>query len=47
MDVTIEDDVFIAPFFCAANTLKIKHGRDFDLKISNFYLNIYDPKYII
>lgn len=28
---TIEDDVFIAPLFCGANTQKIKHGRDFDL----------------
>ncbi|MEJ2251016.1 MAG: DapH/DapD/GlmU-related protein [Candidatus Lokiarchaeota archaeon] len=30
--VEIEDDVFIAPFFCGANTKKIKHGRDFPLK---------------
>jgi len=31
IDATIEDDVFIAPFFCGANTKKIKHGRKFDL----------------
>lgn len=34
--VTIEDDVFIAPFFCGANTQRIKHGRDFDLKINGY-----------
>ena len=34
LDIIIEDDVFIAPLFCGANTQKIKHGRDFDLKIT-------------
>jgi len=34
LDAIIEDDVFIAPFFCGANTKKIKHRRDFDLKIT-------------
>lgn len=36
--VIIEDDVFIAPFFCGANTARIVHGRS--------YLLILDP-YII
>ena len=30
----IESDVFIAPFFCGANTSRIVHGRDYELKIS-------------
>ncbi len=34
LDIIIEDDVYIAPFFCGANTKKIKHGRDFNLKIT-------------
>lgn len=34
--VKIEDDVFIAPFFCGANTQKIKHGRNFDLEIDGY-----------
>ena len=29
--VEIDDWVFIAPFFCGANTRKIVHGRDYDL----------------
>ena len=36
VDVTIEDDVFIAMFFCGANTKKIKHGRDYDLKVTGY-----------
>jgi len=36
INVIIEDDVFIAPFFCGANTKKIKHGRDFNLKITGY-----------
>lgn len=35
-DVIIEDQVFIAPFFCGANTSRIKHGRDYPLKISGY-----------
>jgi len=35
-DVKIEDDVFIAPFFCGANTQRIKHGRNFGLKINGY-----------
>jgi UDP-2-acetamido-3-amino-2,3-dideoxy-glucuronate N-acetyltransferase len=31
--VTIEDDVFIAPFFCIANTPRIVHGRNYDLEL--------------
>jgi len=31
--VLIEEDVFIAPFFCGANTRRIKHGRKYELKI--------------
>ncbi len=30
-DVKIEDWVFIAPFFCGANTMRIVHGRDYPL----------------
>jgi acetyltransferase-like isoleucine patch superfamily enzyme len=30
--VEIGDQVFIAPFFCGANTKNIVHGRKFDLK---------------
>jgi len=29
--VVIEDDAFIAPFFCGANTPRIVHGRDYPL----------------
>ena len=29
--VIIEDDVFIAPLFCGANTPRIVHGRDYSL----------------
>lgn len=29
--VIIEDDVFIAPFFCGANTAQIVHGRNYPL----------------
>jgi acetyltransferase-like isoleucine patch superfamily enzyme len=29
--VEIDDWVFIAPFFCGANTRKISHGRDYNL----------------
>ncbi len=35
-DVVIEDDVFIAPFFLGANTMRIKHGRDFPLVIEGY-----------
>lgn len=35
-DVIIEDDVFIAPFFCGANTMKIVHGRNYPLKIEGY-----------
>jgi UDP-2-acetamido-3-amino-2,3-dideoxy-glucuronate N-acetyltransferase len=35
-DVIIEDDVFIAPFFCGANTMRIKHGRDYPLVINGY-----------
>jgi acetyltransferase-like isoleucine patch superfamily enzyme len=34
--VIIEDDVFIAMFFCGANTKKIKHGRNFPLVIDGY-----------
>ena len=30
-DVKIEDWVFIAPLFCGANTMRIVHGRDYQL----------------
>lgn len=35
-DVIIEEDVFIAPFFCGANTPRIKHGRNFPLIIKGY-----------
>lgn len=35
-DVLIEDDVFIAAFFCGANTRRIKHGRDYELVITGY-----------
>jgi len=37
-DVLIEEDVFIAPFFCGANTQKIKHGRNYKLKINGYII---------
>lgn len=36
MGVVIEDDVFIAPFFCGANTPRIVHGRGYDLEIKPY-----------
>jgi acetyltransferase-like isoleucine patch superfamily enzyme len=35
-DVLIEDDVFIAPFFCGANTARIVHGRNYELKLQGY-----------
>jgi len=35
-DVLIEDDVFIAPFFCGANTKRIVHGRNYPLEITGY-----------
>ena len=35
-DVLIENDVFIAPFFCGANTKRIVHGRNFPLEITGY-----------
>ncbi len=35
-DVVIEDDVFIAPFFCGANTPRIVHGRNYELKLAGY-----------
>lgn len=32
-ETVIEDDVFIATFFCGATTRRIKHGRNFDLEV--------------
>jgi acetyltransferase-like isoleucine patch superfamily enzyme len=37
-DVIIEDDVFIAPFFCGANTARIVHGRNYPLQISGYHI---------
>jgi len=34
--VTVEDDVFIAPFFCGANTPRIVHGRDYPLVLKPY-----------
>lgn len=34
--VLIEDDVFIAPFFCGANTPRIVHGRNYELKLEGY-----------
>ena len=34
--VHIDDHVFIAPFFCGANTRRIVHGRTFPLEISGY-----------
>ncbi len=34
--VTIEDDVFIAPFFCGANTKRISHGREFPVVMEGY-----------
>ena len=35
-DVVIESDVFIAPFFCGANTPRIVHGRNYELKLEGY-----------
>lgn len=35
-NVVIEDDVFIAPFFCGANTSQIVHGRDYPLVLEAY-----------
>jgi acetyltransferase-like isoleucine patch superfamily enzyme len=32
----IEDDVFIAPFFCGANTKRISHGRSYPLIMEGY-----------
>lgn len=37
-DVLIEDDVFIAPFFCGANTKRIVHGRKFPLQVTGYII---------
>lgn len=34
--VIIEDDVFIAPFFCGANTPRIVHGRNYPLVLKPY-----------
>jgi acetyltransferase-like isoleucine patch superfamily enzyme len=34
--VVIEDDVFIAPFFCGANTKRISHGRAFPVVMEGY-----------
>lgn len=34
--VEIDDWVFIAPFFCGANTKQIVHGRDFKLALEGY-----------
>lgn len=36
--VVIEDDVFIAPFFCGANTPRIVHGRNYPLEINPYII---------
>ena len=36
MGITIEDDVFIAPCFCGANTPRITHGRNFPLVLESY-----------
>jgi acetyltransferase-like isoleucine patch superfamily enzyme len=36
--VIIADDVFIAPFFCGANTKRIVHGREYPLTIDGFII---------
>ena len=36
--VTIEDDVFIAPLFCGANTPRIVHGRDYSLILRPYHI---------
>lgn len=36
--VIIEDDVFIAPLFCGANTPRIVHGRDYPLILEPYYI---------
>lgn len=36
--VLIEDDVFIAPFFCGANTSRIVHGRNYCLDIKPYII---------
>ncbi len=35
-NVIIEDHVFIAPFFCGANTKRIVHGRNFSLILEGY-----------
>ena len=35
-DANIEDGVFIAPFFCGANTQRIVHGREFPLILEGY-----------
>ena len=37
--VIIEDDVFIAPFFCGANTSQIVHGRNYPLILNPYRIN--------
>ena len=34
--VVIEDNVFIAPFFCGANTKRISHGRNFPVVMEGY-----------
>ena len=34
--VVIEDDVFIAPFFCGANTKRISHGRGYPVIMEGY-----------
>lgn len=36
--VIIEDDVFIAPFFCGANTPRIVHGRNYPLELKPYII---------
>lgn len=36
--VVIEDDVFIAPFFCGANTKRISHGRGFPVLMEGYHI---------
>jgi acetyltransferase-like isoleucine patch superfamily enzyme len=36
--VIIEDDVFIAPLFCGANTPRIVHGRDYSLILEPYHI---------
>jgi len=37
-NILIEEDVFIAPFFVGANTLRIVHGRNYPLKIKGYII---------